>query len=77
MIKWGPIDDFMQGPKILLIKREYHWRIFIRPRPFWLSLKIWWTRKDIINEIKDIYTKKKMSLWTEHPTLEIGTFNSE
>ena len=69
---WGPVDDLAQGPNVLIIRRPWHFTLLIRPRPFWLRLKIWWSRRVLIHDFHEFLAENRAKLWIAPPTLEIG-----
>jgi hypothetical protein len=63
------IDDLGVGPKVLHVQQPYYFNLLIRIRPFYIRLKIWWTRVQLAKDIHDAHAEQ--TIWTK-ATLEKG-----
>ena len=66
------IDDFGEDPKVLHIQQRCYFNFMFRPKPFYIRIKIFWTRMQFATELYD--AMKDGSIW-QPATLEIGSIH--
>jgi hypothetical protein len=74
LIEVQPIDDFQEGPRVLVFKKEYYFSLFFRVRPLYIRFKWWPTRRSLVKDLQDAYCDP--GVWTPS-TFEYGELHSD